>query len=78
MNSQVQPASQPGFVSGFLAIYGKRILYAIIAYIIFRILASMFPGFVQKKGQRVPLQPPKESFHPREQADPAWERVPAS
>lgn len=73
MQTPPAPASS-GYVSEFMSLYGKRLLYALVAYMIFRLLMFVFPSFIHM-GTRTPHPTNKETFHPREETHESWVRL---
>jgi hypothetical protein len=70
---EIVPSLQP---TGFLEQYGKKLLYAFIAYMIIRFVLWMWP--IPGLRQRVVVQRPvvdKESFQPREETNDSWVRL---
>ena len=71
---QAPSAAPSGYVSEFMSLYGKRLLYALVAYMIFRLLMFVLPGFIHV-GRRTPPPTNKETFHPREETHESWVRL---
>jgi hypothetical protein len=62
---------------GFWELYGTKLLYAFVAYMIIRFVVSMWPMPGGRRRVVVRKKPvvEKEGFQPREETDDSWVRL---
>jgi hypothetical protein len=61
-------------VSGFIDQYGKKLLYAFVAYMLFRVVLWVWPLPQPYVEMKTP-PPPKEGFEPRDETNESWVRL---
>ena len=71
---ELLPPTQP---SGFIDLYGKKLLYGFIVYMIIRFVVSMWPMPGTRRRVVVKKKPvvDKEGFQPREETADSWVRL---
>ena len=60
---------------GFWELYGTKLLYAFVAYMIIRVVLWLLPMPGRRVVVRKKAAPKKEGFRPREETNESWVRL---
>jgi hypothetical protein len=74
MGVLLPPGASP---QGFWELYGTKLIYAFIAYMIVRLVLWLWPMPTTRRVviKKPPPPPKKEGFQPREETDDSWMRL---